>query len=446
MQWTSEEKQEWLDYVFQHNYNRVEQAAKRLEEKGGQFSLNISSKKGEASRSEYTVPDDDATMEFGLAIARFALPDTRYNIDQWLKFLRDLAGEKHTSEFDKMERRLQQTREGGMALTLNQEKITDSKAYEMLARGVVFAGDLVANAYKQELLKHGQIIYHILWEKYNSYCLGLWHFLQEVHDYRKKYGIRPAPIKRETICIYCKGTAGDFGHVEHIIPESLGNEYIFLPKGFVCGDCMAELNKLEEGINEMSPFSMVLVTTSTGNKKGKLPSLKSPELHIQKKSPNELIFRSFGKKDEFKEEPVESGGYKITITPSGRLDAHRIARMLYKAVLGAIALEKGRDAALDPKFDELRRYIIKGGTFPNKMMLSKKGHPSLHMEVELYEVEGVPKVKFVVLGFIFTIILGEKPKLDPVDELQTVIMLDLSLEKPETAVEQTNVESKDSKK
>ena len=41
MQWTNEEKQEWLDYVIQHNYNRIEQAAKRLGQKGGQFSMNI---------------------------------------------------------------------------------------------------------------------------------------------------------------------------------------------------------------------------------------------------------------------------------------------------------------------------------------------------------------------------------------------------------------------
>lgn len=74
---------------------------------------------------------------------------------------------------------------------------------------------------------------------------------------------------------------------------------------------------------------------------------------------------------------MESGGYKITITASGRFDAHRIARMLYKAALGAIALEKCHEAALDPSFDEIRRYIIGSGTFPNKMALSKKGH-TLH--------------------------------------------------------------------
>ncbi len=94
VQWTNEERQEWLDYVFQHNYNRVLQAAQRLEKKGGQFSLNISCKKGGAPRSKYTVPDEDAMMEFGLAISRFALPGSLYNIDHWLRFLRGLADEK----------------------------------------------------------------------------------------------------------------------------------------------------------------------------------------------------------------------------------------------------------------------------------------------------------------------------------------------------------------
>jgi hypothetical protein len=57
MQWTNEEKQEWLDYIFQHNYDRIEQAAKRLGQKGGQFSMNISFKKEEGLRTNHTVPD-----------------------------------------------------------------------------------------------------------------------------------------------------------------------------------------------------------------------------------------------------------------------------------------------------------------------------------------------------------------------------------------------------
>jgi hypothetical protein len=58
-------------------------------------------------------------------------------------------------------------------------------------------------------------------------------------------------------------------------------------------------------------------------------------------------------------------------------------------------------------------------------MLSKKGHPSLQMKVGSREVEGVPKMKFVILGFIFTVILGYKPTSDPFDKPEPEILFDL---------------------
>ena len=439
MQWTSDEQQEWFDYVFQHKYNRVEQAAKRLEKKRGQVPGNLSSKREEGLQSECTIPDDDATMEFELAIVKFERPDGWWcNVDQWLEFLRELAGENHSSKFDEMKTRLQQIREGKIELILNQKKITDYVAYKMIARRVFFAGDLDASAHEQYLLKHAQTHQH-LWKKYHTYCTRLWDFLQEVHGYRSKHNIRK-PVSRNNICIYCKGTEGDFNHVEHTIPESLGNEYNFLLKGFVCRDCTLKLNNLEDGINEMLPFSLVLVTTSTGNKKGKLPTYKSGPLHIHKKSPNKMEFMSFGKKSKFKEEPMP-GGRRIsfnTSAPSGHFDAHRVARVLYKAALGEVALALGNDrnTVLDPKFDDVRRYIIKGGTFSNKMMFFKKALTESHMETKWYEVDGVPKVKFVIQGIIFIIVLGERPKFEPNDELKPhVTMFDLSLDRPETGIE-----------
>ncbi len=395
--------------------------------------MNISSKEGEALQSEYTVPNAGVTVEFGLAISRFALPEFWYNVDHWLKFLRGVTGEKRFSELDKIQKRLEKIMEGRTMLTLNQQNITDAKAYEMLARGIVFADHLIASAHTKKLIKqYGQTVYDTLWKKYNSYCLGLRSVLQQIHYYRKKNRIKPPPIKRETICIYCKGTAGNFDHVEHIIPESLGNEYSSLPKGFVCSSCVAKLNKLEDGIHEMPLFSLALVTSGTGNKKGKLPFLKSAQLHIQKKSPNLLTLNSFGK-EAFKEELVAGGDVKLTLTAGGVFDVHRIARMLYKAALGDMALKMCRGAALDPKFDEIRRYIVNGGTFPNNMMIFKKGHPSLPMGIELCEEdwEGIPKVKLVILGCTFIIMLGERPKLNAVDELKPhVIILDLSLDRP----------------
>ena len=164
MQWTNEEMEEWLDYVFQLKYNRVEHTYNRLEQKRGWVSRSIPSKRGKDPQSKNTVSDDDAIMEFELAIATFARPDSWYNVDRWLKFLRNLAGENHSSKFDEMERELQEIRKGKIELTL-QKKITDYKAYEMIALQVVFADDLEANTYEQFLLRHDQK-HQLLWKKY----------------------------------------------------------------------------------------------------------------------------------------------------------------------------------------------------------------------------------------------------------------------------------------
>ena len=341
MQWTRDEQNEWFYYVFQHKYNRVEQAAEEVREKQGEVSEDSSSKIG-GVQSEYNNPDDDATMEFELSIATFARPDSLYNVDRWLKLLGELAGENHSSKFDNLQTRLQQIREGEEELVINQKNITDYKAYEMMALKVIFAGDLDANVYEQYLLKPDQTR-QLLWKKYHTYCTRLWDFLLEVHSYRSEHRIEPKPVNRKNICIYCKQTDGDFIHAEHTIPESLGNEYDFLPRGFVCKACMLKLNDLEEGISQMLPFSSVRVIASIGNKKGRLPSFKSGPLHIQKKSPNKVAFKSLGKKGEFEERPVLGGhliSYKTT-APSGHFNAHKVARMLYKSSTWRDGFEEG---------------------------------------------------------------------------------------------------------
>jgi hypothetical protein len=76
VQWTSDEQQEWFDYFFQHKYYRIEQAANRLKKREGSVSGNFSSKRGEGLQSEYTIPNDDATMEFELAVVKFERPDS----------------------------------------------------------------------------------------------------------------------------------------------------------------------------------------------------------------------------------------------------------------------------------------------------------------------------------------------------------------------------------
>lgn len=39
-------------------------------------------------------------------------------------------------------------------------------------------------------------------------------------------------------CVFCHKNSVASKSVEHIIPESLGNKHHFLPKGYVCDECI----------------------------------------------------------------------------------------------------------------------------------------------------------------------------------------------------------------
>lgn len=429
------EADEWFDYVFQHNYNRLEQAARRLANKGGKFATSISFKQGEGFRSNYVVPEDDAAMEFAISAKNFALVDEPFSVDHWLRFLRKLAGTTHASEFDNMDKALDRIRGSQhISVVIDKEKITSYKAYEMIAKRKIFASDIEAESFSTDLRSKVGPVYHLILQMYDSHCWDLWQFLQVVHDYRRKHSIRPPPVRRENICIFCKTKDGVFDHVEHTLPESLGNEYRVLPRGYVCGNCKLALDDLEDGISEMLPFSSTLVMTSTGGKKGKLPALKSGVLHMKKKSPNRIALTAFSKTSEIKPEPLEGGGFKFSITIRDRkFDVHKIARIIYKAALAEIALAKSREDVLGKHFDGVRRYVIHGGTFPNNMFMFNEGDPTGTIEAHVDNLAGIPRADFVILGFRFIVLLGESPLIEPNESLKPLVTIfNLSLENPRT--------------
>jgi hypothetical protein len=369
-------------------------------------------------------------MEFALAMAEFALPDKPYSVERWLAFLQALAPGQEAF-FDRAREALERARKGVIPIDVNGERMTAEQAYRTIATRIVCANDIDARAHNEEL----GLLRPILWQLYHSYCADLWDLLRHVHSYRRDHAIRPAPVERANHCIYCTASAGVFTHVEHTLPECFGNEDSFLPRGYVCETCKAALDRLEDGIHNLLPFSMLILVTRLGNKKGKLPGVRTPGFLVERKSPNRLVYTAQNRTGRITPEPTEDGGVKFSITQQGRLDPHRIARMLYKAALGAIALEQGRDKALDPRFDEVRRYVTRGGTFPNRLIMWNNVQPRSGIRSTWDYVEGTPVVHFNILGAQFLIALGAHPPLEPTSPLKEIVhTLDLSRDDPCTSV------------
>jgi HNH endonuclease len=72
-------------------------------------------------------------------------------------------------------------------------------------------------------------------------------------------------------CLYCRRTDVPFKRVEHPIPESLGNDDLIIPRGWVCDPCNQYFGaKLEAKVLSLPPFSIERAAFSVRSKKWRL--------------------------------------------------------------------------------------------------------------------------------------------------------------------------------
>lgn len=74
-------------------------------------------------------------------------------------------------------------------------------------------------------------------------------------------------------CIFCGRDSSTSKSVEHIIPESLGNDKFIMEKGYVCDKCNNYFsNNVENEFLNLSPIKQCRFLTLTESKKGRVPS------------------------------------------------------------------------------------------------------------------------------------------------------------------------------
>lgn len=73
-------------------------------------------------------------------------------------------------------------------------------------------------------------------------------------------------------CIFCSGDATESKSVEHIVPESFGNEHHLLPKGIVCDNCNNYFaRKVELPFLEQECIRTLRFEVGLENKRGRIP-------------------------------------------------------------------------------------------------------------------------------------------------------------------------------
>jgi hypothetical protein len=152
-------------------------------------------------------------------------------------------------------------------------------------------------------------------------------------------------------CIYCLKDSSNAKGSEHIIPDSLGYKDT-LPKGWVCDECNNYFSDIDNSILHNRFIALLVGTKQIPGKKGK----------IRNQIGNKL---SFPEKDHFSLESdtliIESGkvkeNYDITFSQDKVFNRFKFARGIHKIAFNLYVNNKDQKWALNPKFNNLRKYI-----------------------------------------------------------------------------------------
>jgi hypothetical protein len=191
--------------------------------------------------------------------------------------------------------------------------------------------------------------------------------------------------KKSTVCLFCWGD-GPFNTVEHIVPESLGNDSDIL-EGLVCDKCQNYLGReIEKPALEKTPFAFWRSLLGVKTKKGKLPS-------VQLAPPNKgRIPATHPLTDEIGFTAHQDGTTSVDIdVPSlvhqiatGKKQSLRLVLSpwhlnIMGRFLGKIGLEYlalfDASLALDSRFDVLRAFVRRGSTnYLWPIFMGQQGH------------------------------------------------------------------------
>ena len=411
---SQDEQLELFFYQFKHSFYRAKEVYKRLSKKKSNFSFKLEGNKEKGGKVSYNVPDEQTAKEFAVSMSRFLLPDSSLNIDNLLRTLQQLSTDTEYQEFlINVGQCLNKVKEG------HTKPLRADDVFVELSSNVLFANDIDAAKYLDKLRKD-PITSKLKRSLCYGYCLDVFKVLSIIIDYLEKHDVHPPRIDRKNHCIFCKMTDGNFSSVEHVIPESIGNETLFLPRGYVCDKCNKEISNLEQEFVNSLPMSLSRIFCGSVGKKGKFHSAKYSNIHLEKTSPNTIIMRSYaGNKSIPKATKLPDGGYKLKMSLiQQQFNPHIIARVLFKMGLGIVAIDRGREEALHPRYDPAREYILNGGHFPNRLAIFKEGHPSNVSKIEgaINNKEGT-FIFFELLGARFLIGLEPNPKIEISEQL-----------------------------
>lgn len=223
------------------------------------------------------------------------------------------------------------------------------------------------------------------------------------------------------LCIYCKHSnpGRTFTGMEHIFPESMGNEELVLPLGAVCDQCNnGILALLDDTLLKFEGIAFMRAYLGIPNKIGQLPTANFSNLRVERFPGNHMKMYFQGKGGfRLKRETPEEVEFDIEFKGRRYTDAHckRLVRAFYKIGLGLVHYDHGYPLSFHPRYDEVRKIIQGEIDFHGYLAFGGKcvPDPRVHVGYTFVGINGTDVTAFLMSLFGLPLVFDlERRRLD----------------------------------
>jgi len=430
---------------FKRHYHTTKRAYFEAAE-NSDLGFSLSHEQGEPLKYSENSPDRDKTARFAALVYRFLDERSDLYYRKILDLIKsDFPNITTAEDFEAIETGIARIENGVMPIKVNEKEFTAKQIFKLIAGAGYFELKEESEKLFAEIAKM-PLVHNIFWYQFKSYAYDAFRVISVIFDlirgienhdeYKSKFLPEESTLKK---CIYCLSETGTFNSEEHILPETLAGDNIYLPKGFVCDACNNGISsQLDEALINFEPIAFLRVQFTPYTKTGKFPKANFQNMVIEKTDPNHIKITAKDKTARPKNKrTLEDGQEAFNLTWTGKKLTWKLyARAIYKFALGFVAHDMGHAAALDERYQPARDFILGRASFNNNMVVSTKSKPHPEIRTHCDMNYGGTPFFIDIFGMIFMINLEESPILqhpakradEPEDEILEAISKEYKFE------------------
>jgi hypothetical protein len=405
---------------FKRHYHTTKRAYFEAAENSS-LGFSISHKQDEPVKYTENSPDKDKTARFAALVYRFLDERSDLYYRKILDLIKsDFPNITTTEDFEAIETGIASIESGEMPIKYNEKDFTAKQIFKLVAEAGYFERNDEAEKLFAEIAQV-PFAQNLFWFQFKNYAFNAFRIISVIFDliravenhdeYKSSFEPEELVLKK---CIYCLSETGTFNSEEHILPETLAGDNIYLPKGFVCDACNNGISsQLDEALINFEPIAFLRVQFTPYTKTGKFPKANFQNMVLEKTNPNHIKITAKDKTARPKNKrTLEDGQEAFNLTWTGKkLTWQLYARAIYKFALGFVAHDMGHAAALDERYQPARDFILGRASFNNNMVVSTKSKPHPEIRTHCDMNYGGTPFFIDIFGMIFMINLEESPVL-----------------------------------